>query len=433
MHQTFKQRIILAIAFALLLPTLFFGYFGSQTPGVKASALFQSPLPTPPNDNFEAAQNVTLDVYSGADLTYATLQEGEPFSGCAYDSFNQSIWYAYTPTVSGSLLARLESNQWTPIVAIYSGNALNNLASIQCTSAGNQISFQAQAGVTYYFQIGERYSSNSFVNFKLSVTPPPTANFSYYPPPYYSEPSIYDFVQFYDNSYDPGNVGFQSGTWNFGDGTSSTDYYNAYHQYAADGDYTVGHSITTYDGRTGSTSQIVKIRTRDVYITKMARPNSASVGQTKRLIVSVASKPYAQTVNVALQKSVPGGYQQVGYLEQSIPANRTVDYYFSYTFTPADAQIGKVTFKAEAAILDGRDALPADNTFISLPVTVSARGGRSADASADVDDLSQYATDETSNQAADGPVLSEAEVQNSETTKDDGQSLYQLYMPLIEQ
>ena len=99
MHQPFKQRIIVSIALALLIPAIFFGYFGSQTPSVKASALFQSPLPTPPNDNFEAAQTLTLDVFSGTDITYATLQEGEPFPSCAYESFTQSIWYAYTPTV----------------------------------------------------------------------------------------------------------------------------------------------------------------------------------------------------------------------------------------------------------------------------------------------------------------------------------------------
>jgi PKD domain len=431
MHSSFKQRMILAIAFALVIPAIFFGYFASQTPSVKASALFQSPLPTPPNDNFEAAQPLTLDVFSGTDITYATLQEGEP-SSCAFGSGTQSIWYAYTPTVSQSLIARLETSGGSSVVGVYSGTALNNLSPIQCIYSWNQGSFLAQAGVTYYFQIVDLYSSNSFVNLKLSVTPPPVANFSYYPPPYFGEPSIYDFVQFYDNSYDPGNVGFQSGTWDFGDGSSSSEY-NPYHQYAADGDYTVGHTITTYDGRTGSTSQVVKIRTRDVYITKMARPNSASVGQTKRLIVSVASKPYAQTVAVYLQKSVPGGYQQVAYSEQSIPANRTVDYYFGYTFTPADAQLGKVTFRAEAVMVNGRDAFPADNTFISLPVTVSARGGKGVDASADSDDLSQYTTDETSNQAADGPVLSESGAQTSETTKEGGQSLYHIYMPLIEQ
>jgi hypothetical protein len=63
----------------------------------------------------------------------------------------------------------------------------------------------------------------------------------------------------------------------------------------------------------------------------------------------------------------------VGSLRQYVPvrpANRTTDFRFSYTFTSADAQIGKVTFRAEANIVDAWDALPADNQAISAPVKV---------------------------------------------------------------
>ena len=52
-----------------------------------------------------------------------------------------------------------------------------------------------------------------------------------------------------------------------------------------------------------------------------------------------------------LFKSVPGRFQQVGVLTQSVPVRpggRTTDFAFSYTFTADDAQVGKVTFKAVA-------------------------------------------------------------------------------------
>jgi len=52
-------------------------------------------------------------------------------------------------------------------------------------------------------------------------------------------------------------------------------------------------------------------------------------------------------------------------------ANRTTDFNFSYTFTSADAQVGKVTFKAVANIFGARDALPADNEAIATPIKVS--------------------------------------------------------------
>jgi hypothetical protein len=51
--------------------------------------------------------------------------------------------------------------------------------------------------------------------------------------------------------------------------------------------------------------------------------------------------------------------------------NRTTDFAFSYTFTAADKALGKVTFKAVANLLNGRDALPADNETISSPTKVN--------------------------------------------------------------
>ena len=43
---------------------------------------------------------------------------------------------------------------------------------------------------------------------------------------------------------------------------------------------------------------------------------------------------------------------------------------FSYTFTSAEAQIGKVTFRAVANLSGARDALPADNEAVAAPTKV---------------------------------------------------------------
>lgn len=420
-----KQAIILAVALAMLMP-LFAEHFAGSVP-VKANALFDSPLPTVPNDNFAAAQPVdAIPFHAESDITYATVETGEPSPYCyAYSSFNQSIWYVYTAPANGSLLAHIVGNG---ILAIYQGSALNNLTQIQCLGYWSQTSFQVQAGATYYFQVGNPYSDGGYIGFSLDVPPPPQAGFYYYP----SEPSIYDQVSFYDNSYDPGNVGFQSGGWDFGNGNTSTQYFYVSHQFAADGDYSVGHTITTVDGRTGSTSQTVQVRTRDVYISKIIRPKSAVAGQTKKVGVTLTNKRYPQTVRVDFYKSVPGGFYQIGYLEQFVDANRKTDFYLGYTFTAADAQIGKVTIKAIATILDGRDALPADNEFISLPIPVKSRNGRSLEELAAADEVSQYAVDEESNKAADGPIVTE--VNEPESTKEEAEPAnYHAYIPLIQQ
>lgn len=132
-------------------------------------------------------------------------------------------------------------------------------------------------------------------------------------------------------------------------------------------------TVTTWDGCTASIGGLVRVRTHDVAITKFSVPKSARAGQTRQISVGVNNRRYPENVEVVLYKSVPGGYEWVGTLTQSVPvrpANRTTDFAFSYTFTSADARLGKVTFKAVANLVNARDALPADNEAISPPTKV---------------------------------------------------------------
>src|SRR5204862_4563208 len=132
------------------------------------------------------------------------------------------------------------------------------------------------------------------------------------------DPSIFDTVQFIDQSFDPGQAGFQPEVWDFGDEATGAGCCPT-HGYTADGDYTVQLTVTTLDGRTASTSQVVHVRTHDVAVTRFATPNAASSGQTRRIVVGINSKRYAETVEVQLFRSVPGGFQQFGSLTQFVP------------------------------------------------------------------------------------------------------------------
>jgi hypothetical protein len=58
-------------------------------------------------------------------------------------------------------------------------------------------------------------------------------------------------------------------------------------------------------------------------------------------------------------------------------AGQTTRFAFSYTVTSDDKATGKVTFRADANIVDHRDALPADNELQSTPISPAA-GGRPA-------------------------------------------------------
>lgn len=325
----------------------------------------------PLNDNFADAQQInSLPLAATVDITEANLESSESLY-CWGGSMDHTVWYSFTPDHDMAVQINVLGSAVNADVNLYlsTDGTMNGLNFMGCTYFSNTSSFFLQANQTYYLQAGSLFGGLGNIHINLNeFTPPPVQpNFNFYP----SDPSPYDVVQFCDNSSDPGGFGFSSFTWDFGDGATSTSNCAA-HQYAKDGDYTVQHTVTTVDGRTGSTSQVVHIRTYDVAITKISAPQSASSGQTRSITVTISNKSYATNVRVELLKSVPGGYQSIGSYYQFVPARssgRTVTFTFNYTFTSADASMGKVTFRAVAYLDNVRDFFPADNEAISSPPT----------------------------------------------------------------
>ncbi|MGH7521481.1 MAG: PKD domain-containing protein [Gemmatimonadales bacterium] len=313
------------------------------------------------NDNFADARVVPGVPYSdSADFNSATREPFEP----AFCSFQQrTVWYAFTPTQTQAVSAVMQS-PFFGTLTLFTGSSVNNLSFLGCTGSFSPLSFTAVAGTTYYFQL--QTDVPSIATFQLLPPPPPVASFGAFPP----DPSIFDLVQFQDFSFDPAGIGIQTRQWSFGDGATATGP-NPTHRYTVDGDYLVELTVATFDGRTASTSQTLLVRTRDVAIMRFQTPATGFTGKTSRITVDVQSNRYPETVQVQLFKSVPGGFQLVAISNQTLPVrNRVSTVLFSYTFTPDDAIIGKVTFRAVAVILDGRDALPADNTAIGDPTKV---------------------------------------------------------------
>jgi len=339
----------------------------------------------PPNDYF--ANATTIEMYNipislTTNVNEATTESFEPLA-CSYST--QTIWYRLSPTTDTWLSANTSGSSFPygTNVNVYrdTGSGLFGLSFVGCSynSPNSNVIFLARGGSTYYLQ-AEAPCCGSFGNLRVNIattTPPqPVVNFYYYP----SDPSMYDVVQFNDNSSDPAQIGFRSYGWDFGEAsvpdTSNDSGYYAYHRFSADGNYTVIHTVTTYDGRTGSASQVVTVKTHDVAISKFQVPQSAASGQTRQISVGIRNTRYPEMVQVSLLKSVPGPFQgfiQIGQLLQYVPvraSNRTTDFIFSYTFTPDDAAIGKVTFQATAYIQSARDALSADNIAVALPTKV---------------------------------------------------------------
>jgi PKD repeat protein len=322
----------------------------------------------PANDDFgDAASIGSLPYDASVDTTAATLEAGEPSPSCV-GGLAGSAWYAFTPAASGSVSASINSSFSTGMAA-YTGNSVSGLTQVGCHAFGGVMTIHVDAGTTYYFQVGGMFGQRGSLSFHLDVTPPPQANFFQS----VSDPSSYDNIQFFDQSSDPGEMPIQSQAWSFGDGGTATGCCPL-HRYTADGDYTVELTVTTTDGRTGSIRRVIRVRTHDVGIAKIAAPQNGSVGQTRQIQVNVFDLRYPETVQVQLLKSVPGGFEVVGTLTQSISPrgkNQTTPYTFNYTFTADDASVGKVTFKAVATIVGARDALPADNEAIAAPTRVS--------------------------------------------------------------
>lgn len=330
----------------------------------------------PPDDNFAGATVISPAALPFSDTeiaTSATTEPGEPVPTCSPANFlPNSWWYSFTATSAGSLTATSAGGEG--VIAAYSGTALADLTQVGCGGGSQGMTFRASPGTTYYLQVSD-YSDVAFVplTFTLEHSRQPVAGFFTSP----GDPSVFDTVQFFTESRDPAGAGISQDEYDFGDGTSASGccpnlfgQVDATHQYAKDGDYTVTDTVTTPDGRTAASVQVIHVRTHDVAITKFTAPDAAHAGQTSRITVGISDKRYPEIVQVQFLKSnSQGGFDTVGTLTESVPvqtANSTTAFAFSYTFTSSDATAGKVAFEAIATIQGFRDAFPSDNMALTL-------------------------------------------------------------------
>jgi hypothetical protein len=307
----------------------------------------------PPNDNFaDAAAFTSVPFSDSPDLTAATVEPGEPMA-CG-TNVNQSAWYAFTPTTSGSY----GGDPGVTGVNVYTGTSLEDLTSVACSQWWG-LAFHADAGTTYYLQ----YHGGGM---RIDLLPPPTVDFYYNP----GDPSTFDTVSFGTGYWDP-TVTTQ--TWDFGDGTTGSGS-NPSHRYAADGDYRVTLTQITVDGRTGSQTRLISVRTHDVTILSLVAPAKGRVGKQGVITVGIGNMRYPETVQVDLYKVTPQGEVWIGTSVQAVGVMRlkkTVNFSFNYVFTGEDATIGKLPFRAVATIQGARDAASGDNTATSPPTLVT--------------------------------------------------------------
>jgi PKD repeat protein len=243
---------------------------------------------------------------------------------------------------------------------------LNDLTEVMCENWDAGV-VPVAAGRTYWIQLVHPHPEASPTTFTVDEAPPLNVSLSWS----LADPSILDSVTF--TGWAGGGAGqpITRFDWDFGDGTTASGY-EVGHRYVADGDYPVRLAVTSADGRTGTLTRTVSVRTHDVRILSFTTPARGRPDQTRPIEVVVGNQLLPEDVVVTLYKSVPGGYQEVGRATQYVPArpNRSVAFPFNYTFTPADAAVGRVAFRAVVTLAGGsRDARPVDNEAIA-PATV---------------------------------------------------------------
>ena len=326
-------------------------------------------VPPPPNNDFANAIPFSNVPFTDTqDITGATTEPGEPLPICG-GQFVTTTWYAFTPATSGTYSASAGGAINGAGVNIYTGSSLGNLTQVACGSSATGLgTWHANAGTTYYIQAGSWFQTGQ-LTLNVDLAPPPAVGFIWGP----GDPSIFDSVQFFDISFDPAGVGIQIRSWDFGDGKTGTGQ-QVNHQFAKDGEYTVKLTDTTTDGRSNSATNVIHVMTHDVAIVNLAVPNSSRAGRTAQITVKLSNTRYPENVQVVLFRSSSTGFDQVASVTEAVPKmgrNQTLSVKLIYTFTAADAAAGKVTFKASAALLGVRDALPGDNDAIAPPTKVT--------------------------------------------------------------
>jgi PKD repeat protein len=324
--------------------------------------------PAPPNDDLAAATAIqSLPFADAVDALAAGIEPDEPAPSCSVGS-PQSVWYSYTAPTAGWVTAVGPFGGTHSVVAAYTGTAVGSLSELDCRTFGSPFSLRVVAGATYYFRVAAVFGDAGMLAFELRSAPDPVAAFGYWP----LDPSTFDELQLSPNASDPGGNAIASYLWDYGDGSPPSD--SRSHRYAADGDYRVTLSVATSDGRTGSTTQTITVRTHDVAIKSFDVPASAAPGRTKQVSVGIGNTRLPEVADVVLYKSVPGGdFEQVGSQRVALPVrskNAQTKVTFTVSFTPADLAAGKVTFKAGVMLVGARDGHPADNTVIALPTLV---------------------------------------------------------------
>ncbi|RLK58918.1 PKD domain-containing protein [Actinokineospora cianjurensis] len=323
----------------------------------------------PANDNFaNAAPITTVPAAAEAALGAATAEPSEPNPSCVQGTAGApSVWYSFTAPRTEWITFDQTSDDYESVFAVYTGNSLGSLTEVLCDAYYRRV-LAVTAGQTYRVQVSNWQPAAIPTRLELAAAPALRTEITQQ----VFDPSVFDTVTFSQYLSDLENEAVTGSTWNFGDGTTGSGH-QVSHQFTADGDYQVRVTTTTASGRTATATRAIAVRTHDVRVAGFTVPTAGRTGQTKPIEVTVGNTRIAENATVTLYRSTSTGFQEIARATQYVPArpNRTVAFPFNYTFTPGDATLGRVTFRAVVTLDQGvRDVRPVDNEAVAPATTV---------------------------------------------------------------
>jgi hypothetical protein len=135
-----------------------------------------TPLPPVAGDDFDAATQIGSTPYSDTlDVTQATPAADDP-TDCFGNA--HSVWYAYTPTESGTLDVSTAGSDYDTALGVYTGSR-GTLTPVTCNDDADgaltsHVSIPVTAGTTYYVLAVAAWSSPpGTLQLSVSLTPPP--------------------------------------------------------------------------------------------------------------------------------------------------------------------------------------------------------------------------------------------------------------------
>jgi C1A family cysteine protease len=156
--------------------TYYAAVYGTSS-GTSSYAIKVDDITVVTGDSCASAKLVSSGTFTNSMSTAtATVAADDPTPSCGNGRKNRSVWYKYTPSVSGTAVIDTFGSNYDTVLSAYTG-ACGSFTSVGCndeSSGGHQskITLNVTAGTTYYLMVSSYTSSGGTLQFNLTGPAP---------------------------------------------------------------------------------------------------------------------------------------------------------------------------------------------------------------------------------------------------------------------